>query len=87
MITQYHKDSLEVYHNMGGWLGDIAFKAKNLVRLYESKEMPEPALTHMFTEMMKMTSVTATPDEILKKDDLNGVMSAIVAEAQAAYGE
>ena len=34
------------------------------------------------SEMMKMTSVNATPDEILKKDDLNGVLSAIIAEAQ-----
>lgn len=87
MITTAHKDNLEIYYSMGGWLGDIAFKAKNLVRLYENKEMPEPALTHMFTEMMKMTSVNATPDEILKKDDLNAVMSSIIAEAQAAYGE
>lgn len=83
MIQSTHKDNLDMYHNMGGWLGDIAFKAKNLVRLFESKEMPEPALTHMLTEMMKMTSVTATPDEIIKKDDLNGVLTAIITEAQA----
>lgn len=83
MIQTTHKNSLDMYYNMGGWLGDIAFKAKNLVGLFESKEMPEPALTHMLTEMMKMTSVNATPDEILKKDEMNGVLSAIISDAQA----
>jgi hypothetical protein len=85
MIQSENKQNLDAFHNMGGWIGDIAFKSKNLVRLYENQEMPEPALTHMLTEMMKMTSVTATPDEIIKKDDLNGVLTAIIADAQAAY--
>lgn len=84
MIQDANKQNLDTYYNMGGWIGDIAFKTKNLVRLFENKEMPEPALTHMLTEMMKMTSVNATPDEIIKKDDLNGVLTAIITDAQAA---
>jgi len=84
MIQSANKQNLDQFHDMGGWLGDIAFKSKNLVRLYENQEMPEPALTHMLTEMMKMTSVTATPDEILKKDDLNGVLMSIIADAQSS---
>jgi hypothetical protein len=85
MIQLENKQNLEPFHSMGGWIGDIAFKSKNLVRLYENQEMPEPALTHMLTEMMKMTNVNATPEEILKKDDLNGVLMSIIADAQASY--
>lgn len=85
MISDLNKNNLDAFIGQGGWIGDIASKTKNLVRLYESKEMPTEALIHMLTEMMKMTSVTATPEEILRKDDLNGVTTAILEDAKAAW--
>ena len=39
----------------------------------------------MCTEIMKMTSADATADEILSKDDLNNVVTAIVDDAKAAW--
>jgi hypothetical protein len=85
MISDLHKNNLDAFIGQGGWVGDIASKTKNLVGLYESKEMPTEALIHMLTEMMKMTSVTATPEEILRKDDLNGVTTSILEDAKAAW--
>ena len=84
MIQQANKDGLEGFVSQGSWLGDIAFKTKHLVRLYESKEMPAEALIHMCTEMMKMTSATATPEEILRKDELNSVVERILQDAKDA---
>ena len=46
--------------------------------------MPAEALIHMCTEMMKMTSATATPEEILRKDELNGVVERILQDAKDA---
>jgi hypothetical protein len=85
MIQELNKNNLDAFTNQGGWVGDIASKTKNLVRLYESKEMPTEALIHMLNEMMKMTSATATAEEILRKDDLNGVTTAILEDAKAAW--
>jgi hypothetical protein len=85
MIQELNKNNLDAFVSQGGWVGDIANKTKNLVRLYESKEMPTEALIHMLTEMMKITSATATPEEILRKDDLNGVTTAILEDAKAAW--
>ena len=84
MIQELNKNNLDVFVSQGGWVGNISSKTKNLVRLYESKEMPTEALIHMLTEMMKITSATATPEEILRKDDLNGVTTAILEDAKAA---
>jgi hypothetical protein len=85
MISDLNKNNLDAFVGQGGWVGDIASKTKNLVRLYESKEMPTEALIHMLTEMMKITSATATAEEILRKDDLNGVTEAILEDAKAAW--
>lgn len=85
MITQTNKNNLDAFVSQGGWVGDIANKTKNLVGLYESKEMPTEALIHMLTEMMKITSATATAEEILRKDELNGVTEAILDDAKAAW--
>ena len=85
MISDLNKNNLDAFIGQGGWIGDIASKTKNLVRLYENKEMPTDALIHMLTEMMKMTSVTATPEEILRKDDLNGVTTSILEDAKADW--
>jgi hypothetical protein len=85
MISELQKNNLDAYINSGDWLGDIANKAKNLVRLYDNKEMPTEALLHMLTELMKITSPTATPEEILRKDDLNNVITVIMEEARAAW--
>lgn len=83
MIQELNKNNLDAFVGQGGWVGDIANKTKNLVRLYESKEMPAEALIHMCTEMIKMTSASASAEEILKKDDLNGIITAIITDAQA----
>lgn len=85
MITELNKNNLDPFIARGSWLGDIANKVKHLVGLYESKEMPTEALLHMLTEMLKITSATATPEEILLKDDLNGVINAIMDDAKAAW--
>lgn len=85
MIQELNKNNLDAFVGQGGWVGDIANKTKNLVRLYESKEMPTEALIHMLTEMMKIISATATAEEILRKDDLNGVITAILEDAKAAW--
>jgi hypothetical protein len=84
MIQDLNKSNLEPFVAQGGWLGDIAYKTKNLVNLYEEKAMPAEALVHMCTEMMKMTSATATAEEILRKDELNGVVELILQDAKAA---
>jgi hypothetical protein len=84
MIQTLNKNNLEPFVTQGGWLGDIAYKTKHLVRLYEENAMPAEALVHMCTEMMKMTSATATPEEILRKDELNGVVELILQDAKAA---
>lgn len=84
MIQDLNKNNLEPFVTQGGWLGDIAYKTKHLVRLYEENSMPAEALIHMCTEMMKMTSATATPEEILRKDELNGVIELILQDAKAA---
>ena len=85
MISDLNKNNLVPFINDGDWLGDIANKVKNLVGLYESKEMPTEALVFMCGEMLKMTSATATSDQILRKDELNGVINAIVDEAKAQW--
>jgi hypothetical protein len=85
MISDLNKNNLDAFIGQGGWIGDIAFKTKNLVRLYESKEMPAEALVHMLTEMMKMTSADATAEQILLKDDLNGVTTKIINETKAEW--
>ena len=85
MISDLNKNNLDAFIGQGGWIGDNAFKIKNLVRLYESKEMPAEALVHMLTEIMKITSADATPEQILLKDDLNGVTTAIIDEAKAEW--
>lgn len=85
MISDLNKNNLATFVARGGWVGDQANKIKNLVGLYESKEMPTEALIHMCTEIMKMTSADATADEILSKDDLNNVVTAIVDDAKAAW--
>jgi hypothetical protein len=83
MIQTTNKTNLIPFVSSGGWVGDIANKVTNLVGLYESKEMPAEALIHMCTEMIKMTSASASAEEILRKDDLNGVITTIITDAQA----
>lgn len=83
MIQDLNKSNLIPFVSTGGWVGDIANKVTNLVRLYENKEMPAEALIHMCTEMIKMTSASASAEEILRKDDLNGIITAIITDAQA----
>jgi len=79
-ISQSHKDALDTYVSAGGFVGDIGYKIKNLIRLYENQEMPEEALRHMLTEMMKMTKAESTPEEFLQKVEQNGVVELILAE-------
>lgn len=84
MIQALNKSNLLPFIQRGNWLGDIAYKTQHLVELYESKQLPAEALIHMCTEMMKMTSATASAEEILRKDELNGVMALIIEDAKAA---
>jgi hypothetical protein len=77
-IEQTNKDKLQAYIGQGGWIGDIGNKVNNLVGLYESGHMWDQALIHMLTEMMKMTDVNGTPDDLIQKVELNNVIDAII---------
>jgi hypothetical protein len=82
-ISQSKKDLIETYVTGGGWVGDMGYKIKNLIKLYENSELPEEALRHMLTEMMKMTRADSAPEEFLKKVEQNGVVEQILAELDA----
>lgn len=85
MIQDLNKNNLETFVQYGGWVGDIAFKTKHLVRLYENRELPTEALIHMCTQMIKSTSAALSAEEILRKDAMNGVIECILADANTAW--